>query len=56
MEGGIRGRHMPLKKTRRDSQKSGLAGELFVAAELFKREYQVSLTLGNANAPHMPFK
>ena len=38
------------KKPRRDSQKSGLAGELFVAAELLKREYQVSLTLGNAKS------
>lgn len=37
-------------KARRDSQKSGLAGELFVAAELLKREFQVSLTLGNAKA------
>jgi hypothetical protein len=38
------------KKPRRDGQKSGLAGELFVAAELLKREYQVSLTLGNAKS------
>jgi hypothetical protein len=37
-------------RKRRDSQKSGLAGELFVAAELFKRELQVSLTLGNAKS------
>ena len=37
-------------KTRADSQKSGLAGELFVAAELLKREFQVSLTLGNAKS------
>jgi hypothetical protein len=37
-------------KKRRDSQKSGLAGELFVAAELLKRELQVSLTLGNAKS------
>jgi hypothetical protein len=35
---------------RRDCQKSGLAGEMFVAAELLKREFQVSLTLGNAKA------
>jgi hypothetical protein len=35
---------------RRDSQKSGLSGELFVAAELLKREMQVSLTLGNAKS------
>lgn len=35
---------------RADSQKSGLAGELFVAAELLKRDYQVSLTFGNAKS------
>ena len=35
---------------RRDSQKSGLAGEFFVAAELLKREYQVALTFGNAKS------
>jgi hypothetical protein len=35
---------------RKDSQKSGLAGELFVAAELLKRDFQVSLTLGTAKA------
>ncbi len=35
---------------RKDRQKTGLAGELFVAAELLKRDYQVSLTLGNAKA------
>ncbi|MBN1393678.1 MAG: hypothetical protein JW959_01415 [Pirellulales bacterium] len=33
-----------------DTQKSGLAGEFFVAAELFKRNFQVSLTLGNAKS------
>jgi hypothetical protein len=37
-------------KARADSQKSGLAGELFVAAELLKRDLQVSLTLGNAKS------
>jgi len=37
-------------KERSDSQKSGLAGELYVAAELLKRNFQVSLTLGNAKA------
>lgn len=36
--------------TRADSQKSGLAGELFVAAELLKRDYQVSLSFGNAKS------
>lgn len=35
---------------RADSQKSGLAGELFVAAELLKRDYQVSLSFGNAKS------
>jgi len=33
-----------------DCQKSGLAGELFVAAELLKRNYQVSITFGTAKA------
>lgn len=33
-----------------DRQKSALAGELFVAAELLKRNYQVSLTFGTAKA------
>ena len=33
---------------KKDRQKSGLSGELFVAAELLKREYQVSITLGTA--------
>ena len=31
-----------------DNQKVGLSGEFFVAAELLKRDFQVSLTLGNA--------
>lgn len=35
---------------RRDGQKSGLAGEFFVAAELLKREWQVAVTIGNAKA------
>jgi hypothetical protein len=39
-----------VQRKRKDAQKSGLAGELFVAAELLKRDYQVSLTLGNAKA------
>lgn len=38
------------QKQRADAQKSGLAGELFVAAELLKRDLQVSLTLGNAKS------
>ena len=38
------------KNKRADSQKSGLAGELFVAAELLKRGYQVSVTFGNAKS------
>lgn len=42
---------MPLvKKTRADSQISALAGEFFVAAELLKREFQTSITFGNAKA------
>lgn len=38
----------PVKKSRRDGQISGLAGELFVAAELLKRGLQTSVTFGNA--------
>ena len=34
----------------RDGQISGLAGELFVAAELLKRDLQTSVTFGNAKA------
>jgi hypothetical protein len=37
-------------KQRSDGQKSGLAGEFFVAAELLKRGLQTSLTLGNAKS------
>src|SRR6185369_4676247 len=37
-------------KQRADGQKSGLAGEFFVAAELLKRGLQTSLTLGNAKS------
>ena len=37
-------------KRRADGQLSGVAGELFVAAELLRREIQASLTLGNAKA------
>ena len=39
-----------VKKPRADGQMTGLAGELFVAAELLKRGLQVSLTFGNAKA------
>ncbi|HDZ03254.1 MAG TPA: hypothetical protein ENH52_17740 [Nitrospirae bacterium] len=39
-----------MRKTPIDRQKSGLAGEFFVAAELLKRNYQVSVTFGNAKA------
>lgn len=39
-----------VSKPRADSQKSGLAGEFFVAAELLKRGLQTSLTLGNAKS------
>jgi hypothetical protein len=38
------------KKERVDGQITSLAGEFFVAAELLKRELQVSLTFGNAKA------
>ena len=42
---------MPLPKPpRKDSQISGLAGELFAAAELLKRGIQTSVTFGNAKA------
>jgi hypothetical protein len=37
-------------KKRADSQLSGLAGELFVAAELLKRDIQTSVTFGNAKS------
>lgn len=40
----------PQKKQRSDGQISGLAGELFVAAELLKRGLQTSVTFGNAKA------
>src|ERR1051326_1296506 len=40
----------PAKKQRSDGQVSGLAGELFVAAELLKRGLQTSVTFGNAKA------
>lgn len=33
-----------------DKQKVGLSGEFFVAAELLKRNFQVSLTFGNAKS------
>ena len=39
-----------VQRKRKDGQKSGLSGELFVAAELLKRDFQVSLTLGTAKA------
>jgi hypothetical protein len=38
------------KKSKRKFTYSHLAGEFFVAAELYKREYSVGLTLGNAKA------
>jgi hypothetical protein len=40
----------PEKSTRPDSNTSHLAGEYFVAAELYKRGYSVAMTLGNAKA------
>ena len=36
--------------TRADGQMTGLAGELFVAAELLKRGLQTSVTFGNAKS------
>ena len=41
---------IPVKKARKDGQMSGLAGELFVAAELLTRDIQASVTLGNAKS------
>ena len=38
------------KRPRVDGQITGLAGELFVAAELLKRGLQTSVTFGNAKA------
>ena len=35
---------------KKDRQVAGLAGELFVAAELLKRGFQTSITFGNAKA------
>ncbi len=39
-----------IKKIRMDSQISGMAGEFLVAGKLFKRGFQVSVTMGNAKA------
>lgn len=39
-----------VKRQRADGQITGLAGELFVAAELLKRGLQTSVTFGNAKA------
>ncbi len=38
------------KTKRADGQKTGLAGEFFVAGELLKRNLQTSITFGNAKA------
>ena len=40
----------PTTPTRPQSNNSHLAGEYFVAAELYKRGYSVAMTLGNAKA------
>lgn len=40
----------PGKRPRADGQVTGLAGELFVAAELLKRDLQTSVTFGNAKS------
>jgi len=37
-------------RKRVDGQMTGLAGEFFVAAELLKRNFQVSVTFGNAKS------
>lgn len=37
-----------MEKQKIENQLTGIAGEFFVAAELAKRNFQVSLTLGNA--------
>jgi hypothetical protein len=37
-----------IAKSKIDKNMTGLAGELFVAAELLKREFQTSITFGNA--------
>ena len=37
-----------IKPTRPDQQLTGMAGEFLTAGKLFKLEYQVSVTLGNA--------
>jgi hypothetical protein len=41
---------LPQPKKRADGQVTGLAGELFVAAELLKRGLQTSVTFGNAKS------
>lgn len=41
---------VPAKPKRADGQVTGLAGELFVAAELLKRNLQTSVTFGNAKS------
>lgn len=41
---------MPKSGRRIDGQMTGLAGELFVAAELLKRGIQTSVTFGNAKS------
>jgi hypothetical protein len=42
--------HDAVKKGRPESNTSHLAGEYFVAAELYKRGYSVAMTLGNAKS------
>ena len=37
-------------KPKKDNQITGLSGEYFVAAELLKRDFQVSMTIGNAKS------
>lgn len=40
----------PKKRKRADSQLSSMAGEFLVAGKLFKRGYQVAVTMGNAKS------
>ena len=45
----MKGQYMKSNK-RADSQLSSMAGEFLTAGKLFKRDYQVSVTIGNAKA------
>jgi hypothetical protein len=54
-QGGSRGKvitatRVPASSRRSNAGNTHIAGEMFVAAELAKRGYLVSLTMGNAKA------